>query len=72
MSEVDHPQHYQTERLECIDAIQAQMTPEEFRGFLKGNVIKYVWRERRKGGTESLHKAQWYLNKLTDHEKASS
>ena len=61
---IDHPQHYQTEGIECIDAIRAQMTDEEYRGFLKGNVLKYMWRERKKGGTESLMKAQWYLNKL--------
>ena len=60
---VDHPEHY-SGSIECIDAIKAQMTPEEYRGFLKGNVLKYLWRERQKGGVESLHKAQWYLTKL--------
>ena len=69
---VDHPQHYQSSTIECIDAIQAQMTPEEFRGFLKGNVLKYMWRERMKGGTESLEKAQWYLTQLVDNEKTST
>ena len=68
---VDHPQHYQTEGLECIDAIRAQMSPDEYRGFLKGNVLKYLWRERRKGGTESLLKAQWYLDRLIVLDKAS-
>ena len=46
--------------------------PEEFRGFLKGNVLKYMWRERMKGGTESLEKAQWYLTQLVDNEKTST
>jgi len=69
---VNHPQHYQSSTIECIDAIQAQMTPEEFRGFLKGNVLKYMWRERMKGGTESLEKAQWYLTQLVDNEKTST
>ena len=69
---VNHPQHYQSSTIECIDAIQAQMTPEEFRGFLKGNVLKYMWRERMKGGTESLLKAQWYLTQLVDNEKTST
>ena len=68
MSNVDHPQHYQSSTIECIDAIEAQLTPEEFRGFLKGNVLKYMWRERMKGGIETLHKAQWYLNEMIDHE----
>jgi len=50
--------------MECIDAIEAQLTPEEFMGFLKGNIAKYMWREKTKGGAESLRKAKWYLDKL--------
>ena len=61
---VNHPEHYTSGGVECIDAIEAALTPEEFRGFLKGNVLKYTWRERLKAGKESLQKAQWYLNKL--------
>jgi len=65
---VEKPLHYAAGSVECIDAIEAQMTPEEFRGYLKGNVVKYLWRERKKGGKESLKKAKWYLNKLIDLE----
>jgi len=61
---VDKPIHYAASSIECIDAIEAQLTPEEFRGYLKGNVAKYMWRERQKGGTESLKKAKWYLSRL--------
>lgn len=61
---VNHPKHYVSGGIECIYALQAQMTHEEFRGYLKGNVLKYLWRERQKGNIESLLKAQWYLNKL--------
>lgn len=60
---VNHPPHYKQGDIECIDAIRAALTPEEFRGYLKGSVIKYVWRERHKGGDESLAKAQWYLGR---------
>ena len=63
---VEKPMHYAAGSVECIDAIEAQLTPEEFRGYLKGNVVKYLWRERKKGGKESLKKARWYLNKLID------
>jgi len=63
---VNHPDHYRQGMIECITAIEAQLTAEEFRGYLKGNVAKYVWRERQKGGGESLRKAQWYLNLLVD------
>ena len=61
---VNHPSHYTDGGIECIDAIEAQLTPEEYRGYLKGNIAKYVWRECHKGGTESLKKARWYLNRL--------
>lgn len=61
---VNHPSHYTDGGIECIEAIEAQLTPEEYRGYLKGNVAKYVWREKHKGGIESLKKAQWYLTRL--------
>lgn len=63
---INHPEHYTSGGIECIDAIRAALTPEEFRGFCKGNVLKYTWRERLKGGDESLKKAEWYLKRLTD------
>jgi hypothetical protein len=61
---VNHPPHYTQGGIECIDAIRAALTPEEFRGYIKGNVIKYIWRELHKGGDESLQKAAWYLGRL--------
>lgn len=64
--EVNHPSHYTSGEIECIDAIKAQLTPEEFRGYCKGNIAKYVWRERHKQGKTALEKAQWYLNKLLE------
>ena len=60
---VSSPPHYRQGGIECIDAIQAALTPEEFRGFCKGNALKYIWRERHKG-IDSLLKAAWYLAKL--------
>lgn len=61
---VNNPQHYNKGGVECIDAIEASMTPEAFKGYLKGNVQKYMWRYEQKGGVESLRKAQWYLERL--------
>jgi hypothetical protein len=61
---VNHPAHYTSGSIECIEAIESALTPEEFRGYVKGNAIKYVWRCNFKGGNESLAKAQWYLNRL--------
>ena len=58
---VNNPPHYKQGKTECIEAIQSALTEEEFRGYCKGNALKYIWRERHKGGTESLEKAAWYL-----------
>ena len=61
---VNKPSHYNQSGIECIDAIKAALTPAEFRGYIKGNLIKYTWREQYKNGDQDLKKAQWYLNKL--------
>lgn len=61
---INHPDHYTQGSIECIDAIEAALTPEEFRGFCKGNALKYIWRERSKGQQQSLAKSKWYLDKL--------
>ena len=62
---VNSPEHYTQGAIECIDAIAASMSINEFAGYLKGNCIKYLWRYRNKGNAkEDLEKARWYLNKL--------
>lgn len=61
---VNHPSHYNQGAVECIDAIEAALGPDGFRAYCKGNALKYVWREQHKGGTESLRKAIWYLDRL--------
>ncbi len=62
---VNSPAHYKLSEIECIEAIEAALTPEEFRGYCKGNSLKYVWRERYKGKSlEDLQKAGYYLDRL--------
>lgn len=62
---VNHPSHYTQGDIECIDAIKASMSVWEFRGYLKGNIQKYIWRYNDKlKPQEDLKKAQWYLNQL--------
>ena len=62
---VNNPQHYNTGNIECIEAIQESMSPEAFKGYLKGNTMKYLWRYDYKGKpSEDLEKAGWYLNRL--------
>lgn len=63
---VNHPNHYNSYSREVIDTMQGSMTAEEFKGYLKGNVMKYINRYQFKNGVEDLKKAQWYLNKLEE------
>jgi hypothetical protein len=67
MDNVNNPPHYTSGSIECIAAIQAALG-KEFRGFLRGNVIKYLWRYQDKGGVEDLRKARWYLDRLIKEE----
>ncbi len=61
---VNSPAHYTQGQIECIDYIEDKLTAEEFRGYCKGNVLKYLTRERHKGGDEDIRKAKCYLDKL--------
>lgn len=61
---VNHPSHYTRGKIEVIRIMEDQLTPEEYRGYAKGQVLKYITRERGKNGLEDLKKAQWYLNRL--------
>lgn len=66
---VNHPQHYGGDTTyEVIKVLEAWLTPDEFIGFLKGNVIKYLARSRQKGGVEDVRKAEWYQKALTAFE----
>ena len=62
---VHAPKHYLHGKKETIDVIQDCMTGDEFHGYLKGNIIKYVARYKFKGEPiEDLQKANWYLSRL--------
>lgn len=58
-----NPSHYKQGNIECIDAIKAA-TGDGFRGYLTGNILKYMWRWKHKNGVEDLKKARWYLDRL--------
>ena len=65
----ERPGHYNQGEVECITAIRSSMTLDEYCGFLKGNVEKYVWRYKNKGGISDLQKASVYLTWLLEAEK---
>lgn len=56
--------HYKSKTVQPWDAMEAWLTPEQFKGFLRGNIIKYLARYDDKGGVEDLKKARHYLDKL--------
>jgi hypothetical protein len=61
---VNHPAHYGQGKIECIDYLEDFLTHEEFIGYLRGNIAKYLHRWRYKNGLEDLKKSQWYLERL--------
>ena len=62
---VHAPKHYLHGKKETIDVIQDCMTGDEFHGYLKGNILKYVSRYKFKGEPlQDLEKANWYLGRL--------
>ena len=58
--------HYMNMGVQPWKAMESWMTPEEFRGFLKGNAIKYLARSNTKGGVLDVRKAGHYIEKLTE------
>lgn len=64
---VNHPPHYASERIECIDAIEVVTSQMQgLSAVCTANAIKYLWRWQKKGGVESLKKAVWYINRLIE------
>jgi hypothetical protein len=58
--------HYKDMAVEPWVVMQAVLTPEEFRGYLKGNVIKYSMRQGKKTDSDDAGKALHYIDKLKE------
>ena len=61
---VNSPPHYTKGGIETIDFIQAKLSPEEYRGYLRGNLLKYASRMGAKG-EDDAGKAAWYADRLS-------
>ena len=61
---VNNPAHYGKGKIECIEYIEDFLTTEEYIGYLRGNIAKYLHRWRYKNKQEDLLKSQWYLERL--------
>lgn len=59
-----NPDHYKVGGIETIDFMKAKLSTEGFKGYLAGNVIKYITRYEHKNGLEDLKKSQWYIDRL--------
>lgn len=71
---VEQPKHYEVvQGVEAIDLIRKMMSPEEFRGYCLGNVIKYRMRAGEKDdAAQDLAKsrvyAKWYNECIIQEE----
>ena len=72
--EIDfHNEHYESMLVEPLELMQAVLTPEEYKGFLKGNAIKYAMRAGHKGTEEDAEadadKFLFYSQALRDLDR---
>lgn len=65
--------HYQRMTIQPIQVIESWLTTDQFKGFLLGNILKYIGRYNldgdHKGGVKDLHKAMDYLEWLIDEDQ---
>lgn len=68
---VNHPKHYGGDTTyECIKVLKNWLPEEQYKGFLRGNTLKYLCRVGNKDETvQELKKAKWYLEKLIEFEE---
>jgi len=66
MVDVSRQAHYMNQRVQPIRYMQQSMAPEAFKGFLKGNIIKYLMREEKKNKLEDVQKAMVYMTWLLE------
>lgn len=67
--QVNHPSHYNSGGIECIDAMISAMGPEATANFCQGSAFKYLWRAGQKDGnpiTQDFKKANWYITKAIE------
>lgn len=53
---VNHPSHYETNGIECIDAMIAAQGADAVQDFCVCNAFKYIWRHKHKNGAEDIKK----------------
>lgn len=66
--------HYKDMKIQPWDAMEAWLSPNQFRGFLLGSAIAYLARVNTKGiegkgGIQDIKKARHYLDKIIELEE---
>ena len=69
---VNSPAHYGQGNIEAIEYIKDFLTHDEYVGYLRGNIEKYMHRFRYKNGVEDLKKARVYLSWLIEAEERNA
>jgi hypothetical protein len=67
IADVRHPDHYKSQAVEPIEYMMMCMSPDEFRGFLRGNALKYLSRADKKNGKDDYAKALVYVRWLDEY-----
>ena len=66
---INSPTHY-TQGIETIKIIRAKLTDQEYKGYLKGTIMKYNTRIGLKGSkqdeVDDAGKLRWYAQELED------
>mgnify|MGYP003651829533 CR=1 FL=1 len=70
MDEVRNPSHYQILGAETITVIARSMTSEQWKGYCRGNVLKYRLRAGKKGDqAKCIAKADFYEELYYAHKE---
>ena len=65
LEDIHSPDHYTHGSIEVLDVIKAKLTPEQYKGYLMGNMTKYLLRANFKGeGDKDLMKCAYYAEEL--------
>ena len=68
---VNHPDHYETGKYECIDVMTEALGVDQVSFFCLGNAFKYIYRcmHKHDDPKEDVQKAVWYLNKFLELQR---
>lgn len=69
VEDMEHLEPYDKQDIQPIDIMRRNFTPEEYCGFLQGNILECILLYKHKNGVEDLAKAQVYIGLLLEYYK---